>query len=309
MKLKQIPEDFIVREKLKLEINDGNYSYYLLKKINYNTNDAIETIARKLRIKPKLINAAGLKDKRAITYQYISIFNGPARDFEFNDIYLEYKGRGKNRINVGSLDGNHFEIVVRDIKEAPRLVNYVPNYFDQQRFGHDNKNHLIGRLLVKKDFQGAIELLEEPAVNKHLQKKPNDFVGALRQIPKRKLQFFVSAYQSFLWNKAIEKYLESSPDKDDKFPVPGFNVEVEAEKKEVLDKVLFREGIQPREFINRRYPELSCDGYERRVFTKIQDLKVGELEEDELNSANKISVSFFLEKGNYATNVISFIFS
>ena len=50
-KLKQSPEDFIVEEISKVTIQNGPYSYYLLKKENRNTLDVVKEIAKRLKIK------------------------------------------------------------------------------------------------------------------------------------------------------------------------------------------------------------------------------------------------------------------
>ena len=45
-KIKQIPEDFQVKELIKLNLKkQGKYKCYLLKKKNYNTLDAINIIS------------------------------------------------------------------------------------------------------------------------------------------------------------------------------------------------------------------------------------------------------------------------
>ena len=55
-KIKQIPEDFIVEEIPEYETQmEGEYSYFLLKKINYTTIDAIIKIAQRLRLPLKYI--------------------------------------------------------------------------------------------------------------------------------------------------------------------------------------------------------------------------------------------------------------
>ena len=64
-------------EKFKLESKERkNKNLHLeLEKFNYDLNFAIRIIARSLRISRKRFGYAGLKDKRAITAQRISILN------------------------------------------------------------------------------------------------------------------------------------------------------------------------------------------------------------------------------------------
>lgn len=56
--------------------------------------------------------------------------------------------RHHRKIRVGCLQGNHFEILLRDVKEDAELINRLahiqavgfPNYFTEQRFGRDGYN-------------------------------------------------------------------------------------------------------------------------------------------------------------------------
>src|SRR3989339_1858526 len=110
-KIKQQSEDFVVKEinsRLKPG-KHGDFSYFLLKKKDYTTERAVQKIADFFRIKRKYINYAGNKDKKAVTYQYISInrlnpqFN---KDCKLKDIELTFLGRGNEIIYLGFLDYN-----------------------------------------------------------------------------------------------------------------------------------------------------------------------------------------------------------
>ena len=62
-KLKQIPEDFIVEEIPLFDFGKtGDYTYFLLKKQEYNTENAIQTISHQIRIPRKKFGYAGSKD-------------------------------------------------------------------------------------------------------------------------------------------------------------------------------------------------------------------------------------------------------
>jgi len=73
MKLKQIPEDFQVKEITSLALQDqGDHCYIILKKKNWTTTRVIETLANRLRVPLDRFHFSGLKDKDAITEQVIS---------------------------------------------------------------------------------------------------------------------------------------------------------------------------------------------------------------------------------------------
>ncbi|EHP85469.1 tRNA pseudouridine synthase D TruD [Methanotorris formicicus Mc-S-70] len=76
MKIRQKPEDFIVEEIIDLDktINEGGECYlYKLTKRNIENLKALSYIAKKFKIPLKEIGYCGLKDRYAITTQYITI--------------------------------------------------------------------------------------------------------------------------------------------------------------------------------------------------------------------------------------------
>src|SRR3989344_457277 len=138
-KMKQKLEDFHVEESPKLELEKkGEYSYYLMEKINWNTMDAVKAIASRLKIKKDRINVAGIKDKEAVTKQYVSIFNVNRNNVErlkIRDIKLDFVGYGRERLRLGQIKANKFVIIVRNLDKKYEKINFIENYFDDQRFG------------------------------------------------------------------------------------------------------------------------------------------------------------------------------
>jgi tRNA pseudouridine13 synthase len=315
--IKEKPEDFIVKEIMDLELDEsGEYAYYELTKTNLTQEQAFRVICDSLKIKRKFLNFAGTKDKKAITTQHISISKGPKKDFEFENVNLKYLGQGKERISLGQLKGNSFEIVVKTDKK-PRNVSFVPNYFDDQRFGMNKNNHIIGKLLIQKKFKEAVELVRETqeVVDEYLQENSSDFIGAIRKLPRKLIQMFVHSYQSYLFNELLKKELMNKeyfevkyavgllffPKVDSKtkktLPLIGFGTEITKD----IEKVLVDEEISLRDFIMKQIPELSSDGAERNAFVEVKDLKIKEIDEGYV-------VSFNLPAGSYATIVIKAIF-
>ncbi|MCG3227062.1 MAG: tRNA pseudouridine(13) synthase TruD, partial [Candidatus Heimdallarchaeota archaeon] len=86
-KIKQIPEDFIVGEiiedqqvldpredQFKLPGRTGLFLHFVLIKRNLDTSNALDWVSKLWRIQRDNINVAGLKDKRAITAQRVSVW-------------------------------------------------------------------------------------------------------------------------------------------------------------------------------------------------------------------------------------------
>ena len=311
MLLKQSPKDFIVDEVLKREFKPGKYGIYLLKKTNYNTESAVTEIANQLKINRKRISYAGLKDKIAITTQHISILN-PPKNFSFShpNISLKFLGTSTGPISLGDLEGNKFKITVREIKNKPVIdkTKQIPNYFDNQRFS--THNHIIGKHLLKREFQQAVNLILQTdkskinQINKILQKNPNDFVNALRTIPPKMLMFYIHAYQSQLFNETVYNYLKTTQNPTQtQIPLIGFGLKAEDDLKHVIDQILKKENLAPRDFIIREIPELSMEGALRDLFIEIKDLNY-EIKNDTKTSTHIVILEFYLPKGCYATMVV-----
>ncbi len=174
MKIKSTPEDFVVEEVLDLPIIKGpaEYSVYRLTKRGVNTLDVIADIARRLHIPRKHISYAGLKDRHALTTQFISIRRGGLWRIKGKNYTLEYIGRANRPVSQSVLMGNRFRIVVREIspdkekiarERIPLIIRQgFVNYYDSQRFSsaRHGKGFFAQKVIVG-DYEGAARLLFE----------------------------------------------------------------------------------------------------------------------------------------------------
>jgi tRNA pseudouridine13 synthase len=318
-KIKQLLEDFVVKEISSLKpLGSGDYTYFILKKKNYTTVRAIQHIADKLHLPVKFFGFAGNKDKNAVTEQIVSVKGIDEKKLEkinLKDIETVYVGKGDKPLSLGDLEGNKFKITVRNIDKQPKKISKIPNYFGEQRFSKNNAE--IGKSIIKGDFKGAVALIlnnegdYEKDIKRYLRKSPNDFIGALRIIPKKILRMYVHSYQSYLWNRTVGRYLISnSNSKNIKIPLIGFGTELEDNYVGTIIKDILREeGIDLRDFVVRSIPESSSEGSTRNLFVTIQDFTVGNLEDDELNKGKKkVTIQFRLPKGSYATVALRYLF-
>ncbi|MFC1722841.1 tRNA pseudouridine(13) synthase TruD [Nanoarchaeota archaeon] len=326
--IKQKPEDFIVEEVLDLELDrKGDFVYFSLKKIGYTTMQCITRIQEWLHVKPGRVGFAGIKDKQAITTQTVSIRDPnnkiPQNAFDhFNKdrIILEFIGRGKTPIHLGMNKGNRFNILVSS-PTPPEKTSWITNYFDDQRFSINNP--VVGKAIIKKDWETAAkEILADPVKN-HLKTNPRDYIGALKTLPLKTLLIYVHSYQSYIWNETVKKYLQQKysqlvnrrytlgllyfpvnnpADPDIEVPIVGFGTEYDnPEIKQIIQDILKKEDLIERDFINRQFPELSCDGGSRKIFIKLEDVSIEKEDKD-------YRLKFFLPSGAYATMVIKRFF-
>ncbi|XP_073803214.1 pseudouridylate synthase PUS7L-like isoform X2 [Danio rerio] len=135
------------------------YTAFTLRKENLETLEAISYMAAVLGVLPSDFTYAGIKDKRAITYQAMVVKKiSPERllekgsEFERRGMQISCVRPAFEALKIGRLQGNHFELVIRDLKhhgkhglaELPQLIEEAVenvknkgfvNYYGPQRFG------------------------------------------------------------------------------------------------------------------------------------------------------------------------------
>lgn len=323
-KIKQLDEDFVVEEESSVKISDrGDYLVYLLRKVDETTETAVGVIAGKLGIGRKNIGYAGLKDRKAVTKQYISI-KGSRKEkvdgLRLKKIGLEFVGYSREPISLGDLKGNKFEIVVRNLDKGFKVGRVLErkrfvNYFGEQRFSKDNAR--IGKMIVKKRFKEAIDVMVKTGtgfdkeIKEYLEKNPTDYINAIRVVPRKIVMLYVNSYQSLIWNKTAQRLVEKGYKGNIFVPLVGFGTEIkDREVRKIVQEELEREGIGMRDFIIKEIPNLSIEGGERGLFAEAKRLEISKMERDELNKERyKVKICFFLGKGSYATEFIRQVFS
>ncbi|MFH1013341.1 MAG: tRNA pseudouridine(13) synthase TruD, partial [Thermoplasmatota archaeon] len=171
MKVKQQPSDFIVEEitTIKFSTEKDAHQIFIMEKKEQDTFEAIDVISRTFHIPKQEIGYAGLKDKHAITSQYISIpSNYVIVSAQLKYPILHFQGYHQKKLYIGDLQGNRFTITIRDltqkklkqIKETSLMVQTygVPNYFDSQRFGSVIHNEFIMRYILQNNYEKAMRI-------------------------------------------------------------------------------------------------------------------------------------------------------
>jgi tRNA pseudouridine13 synthase len=146
MKLKRQPEDFRVEElPIVRPLDRGRFGFYRLTKRGLGTLEAVEFIRRRWNLSGQQIAYGGLKDRHAVTIQYLTILDGPMQPLREQSFDLEPVGRLAAPYGPNGFRGNRFVVTLRDLsreaadkavaalEEVPR--DGLPNYFDDQRFG------------------------------------------------------------------------------------------------------------------------------------------------------------------------------
>jgi tRNA pseudouridine13 synthase len=153
--LRATAEDFVVNEILGFApTGAGPHALLQVRKRGANTEWVARELARAAGCKPFEVGFAGLKDRNAVTTQHFTVPRGKRAAEDFAAL----KGEGYEVLSAaphlrklprGALEGNHFEITVRDLAcdagalaERLKLIaaGGAPNYFGPQRFGREAGN-------------------------------------------------------------------------------------------------------------------------------------------------------------------------
>jgi tRNA pseudouridine13 synthase len=398
-RIKQLPKDFIVEEvgldyttsvkylpDKKIETidwdsvfekkNNNDFLLLDLEKHNVSTPKAISEISRFLRLSKSRISFAGLKDKRSISSQKISLYDPSIErlsKFYFKDIKTYNPVWSSKKIDIGDLKENHFTITIRQITdlkedEIKTIIentfnqinqNGLINYFGEQRFGGIREiTARVGKQLLLKNYEDAVMLyltspsdfesdevtfarkyilenrdfkkwsssfpsktgFEVPILN-HLSNNPTDFLGSFKVLSKSLQYLFLHAYQSFLFNDMINTRIDKGyklnsisgdkiTDDDVCLQLFGYNSQFsEGEAGEIEKEIFKKEEIHFKDFFNKDYSVLCIKGDYRSIKTFPRNLKLISIEDDDLNQedipgSKKVTLSFTLDKGQYATVLI-----
>jgi tRNA pseudouridine13 synthase len=169
-------EDFYVEEIPETcPSGEGPNTWLWIEKNSRTTLDVVLDIARELKINRKQMGFAGMKDKKAVTRQWICISNKTPEELQgleekLHNVKIINITPNQKKLRMGQLVGNKFRLMVKDVEdpeaaeqEAQEILNQlkergVPNYYGYQRFGKDRPNtHLVGKALIKGGVKEAVD--------------------------------------------------------------------------------------------------------------------------------------------------------
>ena len=242
----------------------------------------------------------------------------------------------------------------------------LPNYFDEQRFGSLSDKGFIGKAILLREAEQVVRFyLEEPmrgdpanvrefkalvqthwgqwgyllhqaprpsnfrSVITYLKDHPHDYRKAVNLIQDRLLSIYLSAYQSWIWNRITGCYFDSYvsttstveiadvdfplpeanavPDKAKalKIDLPRLTARYEEAVGEAAETVFEMEGLTLHDFKARILRRVYLSKGERSVWFTPTAVEVSAPYPDEYASGRQaITVHFTLQSGSYATLVL-----
>lgn len=190
------PEDFQVDEQLRFQPEgEGEHVLLHLRKRNTNTEWLSKQLAEFAGVPYRDVSYAGLKDRNAVTSQWFSVRLPVTKDLDWTgleseEIQLLEAVRHRRKLRRGALSQNRFCLRLRELDAKPdemeqRLqqisLQGIPNYFGEQRFGHDGNNLIMADRL---------------------------FSGELKKVARHKRSIYLSAARSYLFNLVLAQRLE-----------------------------------------------------------------------------------------------------
>ncbi len=162
--LRTVDADFVVDEEPAYPPSGvGDHVFVRIEKRGMNTRHAVISIARALGISDRDIGVAGMKDRHAVTRQWLSlpppVTPEAALALAIPDVTVLEATRHNHKLRTGHVRANAFRLRVRDVVPdaldrataiLARLVEApgAPNWYGEQRFGRDGDNAAKGRALV-----------------------------------------------------------------------------------------------------------------------------------------------------------------
>jgi len=148
------PEDFLVDEVPAYAASGkGEHQYLQVQKRLLTTPELVRRLAKATGVNERDVGYAGLKDKYAVTTQWLSLAAKTAITPELplgEGVKILAVTRHENKLRTGHLLGNRFTITLLGVHEdaleraaaiaAGLRREGLPNYFGAQRFGHAGRN-------------------------------------------------------------------------------------------------------------------------------------------------------------------------
>jgi len=162
--LRTVPEDFVVDEvPAYTPSGAGDHVFVRIEKRGLTTAQAVQRISRTLDINERDVGVAGMKDRHAVTRQWLSlpppVTPEQALALELEDVRVLEAARHAHKLRTGHVRANRFVLRVRGVvpdavARAQAIMGVLarppgaPNFYGEQRFGREGDNAARGREML-----------------------------------------------------------------------------------------------------------------------------------------------------------------
>ena len=165
--LRTVPEDFVVDEVCAYPPSGaGDHVFVRIEKRGLTTAQAVQRISRTLGIHERDVGVAGMKDRHAVTRQWLSlpppVTPEQAMALAVDDVRVLEAARHAHKLRTGHVRANRFVLRVRGVDAGSGVAETraraildvlarppgAPNFYGEQRFGREGDNAARGRELL-----------------------------------------------------------------------------------------------------------------------------------------------------------------
>jgi tRNA pseudouridine13 synthase len=201
-RIKVEPEDFVVEEiPAYVPSGSGEHLFLWIEKRDVAPDHLLGHLSRALGIRREEIGMAGLKDRRAVTRQFVSVpaaAESRVAAADSDQIRVLSAVCHGNKLRTGHLRGNRFDILIRDVSPdslhralsiiAALQSHGLPNYYGEQRFGLNGETLSLG-----------LDLLSGRRTERDIPRPQRRFL----------LRLALSSVQSHLFNEVLAARMEA----------------------------------------------------------------------------------------------------
>lgn len=213
------PIHFVVEEIPAYPLSgEGEHLFLWVEKIGKNTTDVVKAVARAAGIKEREIGFAGMKDKNAVTRQWLSLCRKESDAMSWDlgpGVQILRQERHGNKLRTGHLIGNRFTITLVETGEdawsrAHAIAAFLkdqglPNYFGPQRFGHRGKNLTQALSWIFESVRGAPGL-EHSSGERTSGERSREDAGSRRRPRKKQGRFENKLLPSVIQSEVFNRY-------------------------------------------------------------------------------------------------------
>lgn len=314
-------------------------TFGVLYKRNLSTLSAVLILKKMLG---KKIRYGGLKDAKAISWQFIS-FEGSAGPIRRKDLCFLPLTKRFTHMSTKEVWGNAFAIHLTGVADTRSVAESfielskkpLPAFYGPQRFGRESRDtHRIGLHILRKEYDEAVRIIlsgKNGWYERILQdtiKNTKTSEQALTSLPAELIKLFINAYQAHVFNRALLKFVSTQPKKvilapsgPNGLPLPKRVVLAQnVPQKEGFYTMGLLPGTKLRkmedEFSEIEIEALSQDGLAPEDFSQtpigeitgsLRQLYFWMVGPNYLPGPDSLWLRFKLHRGMYATVVLSFL--
>lgn len=305
--------DFVVKEILPIQpTGEGEHHLVHIRKDGLNTNFVAEKLATFAGVHPRDVTSAGQKDRHAVTEQWFGI-RIPGKEtpvwenLGLDGVTVLESHRHNKKLRTGALSGNRFKLTIRNVTQIAELesrlekikLGGVPNYFGDQRFGHNGKNIEMARQMFsgkkirdrnkRSIYISAVRSnLFNQVVSKRLEHHHTQYLdGDCVQLAGSRSFFTVEAWDNTLINRLNDNDIQLSAPMWGRGELPSAKGAAEMEQQALLEFEVDKDGLE----------SVGLDQERRPLLLKPQNLKYQ-------TNENTLTVEFALPAGCFATSIL-----